>query len=269
MVTCNAADTCANHSHGIRSLNATTMSLALNSLATRRAAVDYGWRGVAIALLVSAGSVAVSAHHRHRSAALVLVEPIQTVTAQFASPIKSQVTTSVTTHVASQLASQVAPQVATTAITPVASFLESAVPHAAPPAPVPAGRIAIVGDRVEIDIRAMPLGDAARLLAVATQTPLDSIEALRDAKRRVTLQWQGRSAVAAWQQLLSDDVNFVSRCVGRTCSVRVLGLIAASSGEPSASAGVAAAPGSAFPGTTNAPAPTLSPDPPGLFPSDG
>ena len=114
----------------------------------------------------------------------------------------------------------------------------------------------------EIDIQAMPLGQAASLLAKATRTPPEGIEALRGATRLITLRWQGSSAGAAWQLLLSPHANYVSQCALRTCSVQVVGLLTA------ANAGVAAA-GPASPVTRTGTAAPPSLDPPGLFPSDG
>jgi len=214
------------------------MPPAQNPIASRRAVIDRARHGAAIVLLVSAGSTALLAHQHHRIAA----------PAPAAAP--------------RQLIA-----------TPVATTAEVA-PRVAPLAPVPTGRIAIVGDRIDIDIRAMPLGEAARQLAVATGTALVGIEALRGASGQLTLKWQGpsASASAAWQQLLSADVNYVVRCVERACVLRVLGLIAASPVERSVPASAVAAASFNLPSTTAAAAASAvapSPDPPGLFPSDG
>lgn len=213
------------------------MPPAPNPNASPCAVFDRARHGVAIVLLVSAGSAALIAHQHHRIAAPAPTPPRQLIA------------------------------------TPVATTAEVA-PRVAPLAPVPTGRIAIVGDRIDIDIRAMPLGEAARQLAVATGTPLDGIEALRGASGQSTLKWQGPSASAnaAWQQLLSADVNYVVRCVERACVVRVLGLIAASPLERSVPASAVAAASFTLPSTTAAAAASAvapSPDPPGLFPSDG
>ena len=120
----------------------------------------------------------------------------------------------------------------------------------------PSGRIAVTRDGFEIDIDAMPLGEAVRQLAAATQTPADGIEILRSASKRITLKWQGQSAGAAWQQLLSFNANYVSQCLGRVCSqVNVVSLLTPVGASMSTTAANPVAP------------PSL--DPPGLFPADG
>ncbi len=131
-----------------------------------------------------------------------------------------------------------------------------AMPPATQAPQKPSGRIAVTRDGLQIDIDAMPLGEAVRQLAAATQTPADGIEVLRSASKRITLKWQGQSAGAAWQQLLSVNANYVSQCLGRVCSqVNVVGLLTPVGASLSSTAATPVAP------------PLL--DPPGLFPADG
>ncbi|MBC7832934.1 MAG: hypothetical protein H7Y62_13060 [Hyphomicrobium sp.] len=133
----------------------------------------------------------------------------------------------------------------------------SGPPSAAPQsAPAPTGRVTVTANRIKIAIHGMPLAEAVSQLAAVTHTNLDGVAVLRLAPKSVTLQWQGTSVAAAWQQLLAGDINYAAVCRERACTVHLLGLLASPQGAASAPALA----------TSIA---TPQPDPPGLFPSDG
>ncbi|MBC7940665.1 MAG: hypothetical protein H7Z19_13025 [Chitinophagaceae bacterium] len=126
------------------------------------------------------------------------------------------------------------------------------------PAPGAVGSIRFEAGEVCIDITAMPLAEAAQQLAAVTQTALVGAQALQVAGARLTLKWRGRSAAAAWLQLLDGTANYAAWCGDHGCTVRVLGLWVPRAAGPS-------------PAQLSAlPLPeALQPDPPGLFPADG
>lgn len=125
------------------------------------------------------------------------------------------------------------------------------------PAPGAAGSIRFEAGEICIDITAMPLAEAARQLAAVTRTALDGAQALQAAGAGLTLKWRGRSAAAAWLQLLDGTANYAAWCGDHGCTVRVLGLWVPRAAGPS-------------PAPLSAPLPeALQPDPPGLFPADG
>jgi len=158
----------------------------------------------------------------------------------------------------------------------------AAAPSAAPPAQAAHGIVVAHGE-IRIDLADVPLPEAARQLAAATQTELVGADTLHDSPRRISLKWQGRSATEAWQQMLVDDANYAVHCDTRRCQLWLLegsasqrlAVSAATSTRtlaraPSASHTAnfaSAAPAARESAPPHAAAP--QPDPKGLFPSEG
>lgn len=185
----------------------------------QRLRFKWSARTVAIAaLLAGAAATAVMATTGRRTAG---VEKPSVAPARAASlPAPLQPLEAATARVNASAVSQPAKR----APAPVASP-PAAAPRVGSPTVRREARIELRDGEIRMQLRAVPLDEAVRLLAAATHTSVRGVETLPSRLAPVALQWQGRGADAAWQRLLGDRMSYASRCSAERCDLWVAGPI--------------------------------------------